>query len=623
MSISAFFEENITACDKEIRSLRSRLNGMALLRLLLFVGFAWTIYGLIRQFSILLVASAIFFAAVYIICLNIYFRWRERRDLLQNLRFVNENELGLLAGKVNQWPDGVAWLDSDNYLDDLDVFGPRSLFHLLNRTTTGRGAAALAEKLRQPLLRVEAIREQQAAVRVLSGQPKLCQLLIAAGLVADTARGRLTGKAAAATEDELDLPGIKSWIGTPPRLLNKAWLRVLLILLSLFNVYGLYRLFDDGNYTFLIAAVIVSRWIVAAFAGYIGKQHRLISHKHALLEQYAGELKVFNSIDTGDSSVLVELQRRTSMAHASFRRLSRLSSLFDQRLNRLVNLVLNTLFFYDLQCMVALERWKKANQSGFPVWIEAVGEVEALGSLATFAFNNPEYVYPHTSASGGPHTSAAGGADAIYDAPTLFIETARLAHPLIPASQRIANDLTIGRDERMILITGSNMSGKTTFLRTLGVNLLLAQCGMPVCAASFTFVPMQLLTSLRINDSLQEQTSYFMAELKKLQSIVQHLQTGVPALVLIDEILRGTNSEDKTYGSAQFIQKLLDLRCISLFATHDLTLGRLEQEMPGRISNYCFESVIKDGELYFDYRLQRGVARNRNASFLMEKMGII
>ena len=167
------------------------------------------------------------------------------------------------------------------------------------------------------------------------------------------------------------------------------------------------------------------------------------------------------------------------------------------------------------------------------------------------------------------------------------------------------------------------MSGKSTFLRTVGVNLLLAQCGAPVCASAFEFTPMSLLSSIRISDSLQENTSYFMAELKRLEQIVVQLQNGSPALVLIDEILRGTNSEDKTHGSEQFIRKLLKYNCLALFATHDLNLSKLEDEMPNLISNYCFESVIRDNELYFDYTLQKGVAKNKNASFLMEKMGII
>jgi DNA mismatch repair ATPase MutS len=256
--------------------------------------------------------------------------------------------------------------------------------------------------------------------------------------------------------------------------------------------------------------------------------------------------------------------------------------------------------------MVALERWKARYRDKLPEWIGAAGDIEALNSLATYAFNNPDQVYPTVSEGG-----------------ELFIDAKQLAHPLIPANRCVANDFRIGLEEKLVLVTGSNMSGKTTFLRTIGVNLLLAQCGSPVCAVAFSFTPMQLLTSLRISDSLQEQTSYFMAELKKLKQIVDLLETGAPALVLIDEILRGTNSEDKTYGSEHFARKLVGYRCLALFATHDLALGALESELPGKVANFCFESVIENGDLYFNYRLQRGIARNRNASFLMKKMGII
>jgi DNA mismatch repair ATPase MutS len=264
------------------------------------------------------------------------------------------------------------------------------------------------------------------------------------------------------------------------------------------------------------------------------------------------------------------------------------------------------LFVYNLNGVIVLEKWKALNRESFPEWIDVVGRIECLNSLASFAFNHPEYHYP----------SPAAGQD-------LYITATQLAHPLIPAAENVSNDFSIGRNERLILVTGSNMSGKTTFLRTIGVNLLLAQCGAPVCAAAFSFTPMNLLTSLRVSDSLQEHTSYFMAELKKLQQIIHRLRSGGPALVLIDEILRGTNSEDKTYGSEQFIRKLLQYRCLALFATHDLSLGKLEEDQPGVISNYCFESVIEKDELHFNYQLQRGIARNRNASFLMQKMEII
>jgi len=167
------------------------------------------------------------------------------------------------------------------------------------------------------------------------------------------------------------------------------------------------------------------------------------------------------------------------------------------------------------------------------------------------------------------------------------------------------------------------MSGKTTFLRTAGVNLLLAQLGAPVCAAAFRFTPMHLGTSMRIQDSLQEHQSFFMAELIKLSGIVQELERGSPALILIDEILRGTNSEDKTHGSAMFVAKILQYPCLCLFASHDLNLQTLEAQYPGMVRNYCFESSIEQGNLSFDYKLKPGVAKNKNASFLMRQMGII
>jgi DNA mismatch repair ATPase MutS len=234
-----------------------------------------------------------------------------------------------------------------------------------------------------------------------------------------------------------------------------------------------------------------------------------------------------------------------------------------------------------------------------------VAEIECLNSFSTFRFNNPDYCFPSVSEG------------------SLVIEAKQIAHPLIPEKERVPNDFAIGIKDRLQLITGSNMSGKTTFLRTIGVNLLLARCGAPVCAGYFCFSPMLILTSIRISDSLQEHTSYFMAELKRLKQIILSLQKDQTALVLVDEILRGTNSEDKTQGSRQFIRKLLQYHCVALFATHDLSLSVLENEYPGAVANYCFESIIKDNELDFDYTLQKGVAKNKNASFLMKKMEII
>ena len=605
LNIADFYRDQIADCSAAIRQLQNKLNGLSLLRLVLFASLCWAVYALIRGYSTILLLLTFVLAAGFIASINVYYNWKDKRRLLEKLRFVSTNELGILAGETNAFPDGAAYLDNDNYLDDLDIFGRRSLFHTLNRTTTARGAAYLAGRLRQPLLQGEEIARQQDAIRALTAQTDLRRQLTATGLVMqETGNATASGSSPA----DLNMEKLREWLDTPPRIANRVVLRIGIALVEVYSLFAIYLCLTGNIFTPILLAFLICRLVQVGFLKYIGHQHQLIGHNHAVLDQFAGILGVFNKTDTTGSLVLRELRTHTGNAHGAIRRLSRLTNAFDQRLNLLVNLVLSNFFFYDLHCMIALERWKAANRAEFLTWLDAVATVESLNSLATFTFNNPDNNYPTPVAA---------------TSPGLFIEATRLAHPLIPAARRVANDLTIGRTERLILVTGSNMSGKTTFLRTLGVNLLMAQCGLPVCAASFVFTPMQLLTSLRISDSLQDQTSYFMAELKKLQKIIRHLETGAPALVLIDEILRGTNSEDKTYGSEQFIRKLLQYHCLSLFATHDLSLGQLEQTSPGAVRNYCFESIIEAGELHFDYHLQGGIARNRNASFLMKKMDII
>jgi hypothetical protein len=596
MNIVSYYTAEIGACNDRLNQIRRKTNAVSGFRLLVFAGLVAAVWELIRNWSIVGITVALGLAAGFIAAVNWYFRLKDRRLLWEKLVFVNTNEWAATQGQPNKFPDGKAFLTGVIYGDDLDIYGPLSVFHALNRTTTLHGTDALAGWLRQPLMSPDAIRARQEAVRVLAGQAGLRRLLTAKGLLAG---GNWQDKTA-------DLRTLTDWLNTAPRVYPLIWLRVVMGIWTVINVVLLLYALSGGSYGPVLFSIAVTWAITGYFSKYIHRQHQLIGYKQAVLDQYADILSVFSGAETGGSALLEELRGQAQEAHGAIRRLSQLTSFLDQRLNVLVLTFLNSLGFYDLQCMVALERWKARYRDKLPEWIGAAGDIEALNSLATYAFNNPDQVYPTVSEGG-----------------ELFIDAKQLAHPLIPANRCVANDFRIGLEEKLVLVTGSNMSGKTTFLRTIGVNLLLAQCGSPVCAVAFSFTPMQLLTSLRISDSLQEQTSYFMAELKKLKQIVDLLETGAPALVLIDEILRGTNSEDKTYGSEHFARKLVGYRCLALFATHDLALGALESELPGKVANFCFESVIENGDLYFNYRLQRGIARNRNASFLMKKMGII
>lgn len=592
MDATAYYKEKTGFYTAAVQSIKQKILLSSILRLVAFVAFFLTIYYYFDQRDGILLLLSLLLAGLFIVLVRRAFVLQDKKALLEKLLFINENETGILNGNPNQLDDGAAFDNGLGYTADLDIFGKGSVYHLLNRCTTAHGKERLSRLLHQPLSEPIEIAKRQEAVKQLSQQADKRQEITAYGLLNE--------------EEEGNLHSVSTWLNAPTRLQQQKWLQVIRWIIPAYNIPFLLLYIANGNVTWLLIGVGTGWLITGIYAKYIHQQHQLLSKKQAVLNQYANILRSFHNVDAGDAVLLKELKQSAGNAGDAIRSLSKLSSMFDQRLNLLVNIFLNSIILYDLQCILSLEEWKKTHKEHFSGWLHTVGDIECLNALSTFAYNNPGFAYP-----------------LVKNQDTAFIETTSIAHPLIGEKERVPNDFSTGKNDRLLLVTGSNMSGKTTFLRTLGVNLILAQCGAPVCAASFSCSPMDILTSIRVSDSLQEHTSYFMAELKKLHLIIQQLQNGKPALVLIDEILRGTNSEDKTHGSEAFIKQLVQYNCITLFATHDLTLSSLENDYPGVVSNYCFESVIKDGNLYFDYTLQKGVAKNRNASFLMKKMGII
>jgi DNA mismatch repair ATPase MutS len=587
-----FYKERAELYKEQLSGIQNTYRLVSFFRLLSFVAFLIAGYQWLSLRTDLLLIISLLSIVVFVILIRIALKLNDRKALTEKLLFINENEIHILRHEPSGFNDAANLGTNEDYTGDLDIFGPGSLFQLLNRTTTYHGTRELAGLLTSPILSKEMIEMQQQAIKTLSPQKELRQMITAHGLLHQ--------------ENEGNLYDIMSWLQLPPILHGKNWLNIFRFALPVLNVAALVFYLYTDNYLLLTLGIIISWSMIGAYAKRIHRQHGLLGKKQTILEQYASVLTYFSKVDAGNSQLLQREQGVARSAHDAIKQLSRLASFFDQRLNFLVNLFLNSFFMYDIQCLWALENWKKRHAGRFNEWIHCVGSIETLNSLATFAFNYPSYQYPTINEN------------------IVGISTEQLAHPLIPEHERVANDMTIGKDERLVLVTGSNMSGKTTFLRTLGVNLLLAQCGAPVCAKRFEFTPMNIRTSIRVNDSLQEHTSYFMAELKRLQQIIKHLEKSKsPTLVMIDEILRGTNSEDKTHGSEQFIKKLLQYNCLTLFATHDLALSVLETALPAQVRNYCFESVIRDGELLFDYTLRQGVAKNKNASFLMQKMEII
>ena len=591
MDPKVFYELSLKKYAEQLKKASRQSSTISGFRLIAFVLTGTGAYFYFTQHQVGILLLTVLVLLIFLLLIGYSVLTADKKKLLTQLVFINKNELGMLDGQRNAFNNGAQITALPSHATDLDLFGDYSVYHLLNRTTTPHGANALAALLKNPLTNRNEILLLQEAIKALSAQIETRQLITANGLLQDVKDNTV--------ED------ILLWIDSSNKVSENRFLPVMRFAAPLLSVSGFIYYLSSDNPIPLGIGVIISWLIIGWFAKYIMRQHLLIGKKEAVLQQYGFILKTFSASKSGNSVLLKNVLDISLSARQEIHHLSKLSSLFDQRLNLLVSIFLNSLLLYDIQVMMALEKWKKRNKDYFLGWIEAVGSIEQLNSLATFSFNHPLYCFPELL-EGRPEITAVG-----------------VGHPLIDQKDQVTNDIQAGQSDSLLLITGSNMSGKSTFLRTIGVNIVLAQCGLPVCAETFAFTPMSVLSSIRISDSLQENTSYFMAELKRLKSIIDALSAGLPALVLIDEVLRGTNSEDKKFGSEELIKKLSAFNCLAFFASHDLSLSVLEETLPGKVKNYCFESTIINGELLFDYKLHPGVATNKNASFLMKKMGII
>ncbi|CAL1520782.1 MutS-related protein [Chitinophaga sp. MM2321] len=538
----------------------------------------------------LLLAGVALIAFIYLLVR--YQKSENKLQLLKTLLNLNEKELQQATTWKPAFEDGSEFInDQHDFSSDLDVFGPASIFQFVNRTGTLSGKNRLAAMFRNPMQEVTAINHTQEALKVLAPEVEFRQLL--------------TANAMLAKEEESDRKEINLWLDMPFHFLHNKLMNVAIWLCPLLVLATLVFYILKGHYYPFIGVIIINWLLLGSIQKKVMAQYSLMSHKEQILEKFSILLHLIRTGSFGQSVLLRQQQETAREADVALHQLSRIGAAFDQRLNLLVGILLNSVMLYDLRCILRLERWKVRHKEGANRWFEVIEQLEVWNSFATFAFNHPQYTYPQPQEA------------------VMALEATALGHPLIPTGESVKNDGTIGSQASFLIITGSNMSGKSTFLRSVGSNLLLAMCGAPVCAESFVFSPVRLMTSMRIKDSIASHTSYFQAELLRLQHIIQQLKTGERVFILLDEILKGTNSEDKLSGSRSLIERFLQYNCLGMIATHDLELGHLEDAYPARIKNYCFESTIQQDHLFFDYRIREGIARNKNATFLMKQMDII
>ena len=354
--------------------------------------------------------------------------------------------------------------------------------------------------------------------------------------------------------------------------------------------------------------LIFIQWIfLTIYWKQISDYFQFFGRKSELLSKYVSLLQFIEEKEF-KSELLCEMQNRISQPESAgkvFKKLKNRVGQFEYRQNILVGFFMNSFLLWDIRCVYKLWKWHNLHHKKLEVWIDVISETDAFISLANFANNHPGFVFPE-----------------IREGEFSF-RAKNLGHPLLNENVRVNNDFDMTGWSKVMIITGANMAGKSTFLRTVGVNLILARTGAPVCAENMIFTPIEIYTNMRTTDSLLKDESYFYAELKRIKGVLDWLQKGECIFVILDEMLKGTNSVDKLNGSKELLRKLVQFESVSLIATHDLKLSEMEKEFPQQVFNKCFEIRIENNELVFDYKLTDGVTKTMNATFLMKKMGII
>jgi DNA mismatch repair ATPase MutS len=359
--------------------------------------------------------------------------------------------------------------------------------------------------------------------------------------------------------------------------------------------------------------IVIWFFIGLGFSGlYLKKVNSLYEEATKAKDTFRQYHKLLDKIEMANftSSILKEkqqvIQRESQKASQIFAQFSKILDALDQRNNLLIAIVANGLLLRDLKISVKIEKWIEKYHDQVENWFEDIAFFDAQISLANYAFNHPKAVYPKIR-----------NADFIINA-------SNLGHPLIKQEERISNNFNI-KNQNFYIVTGANMAGKSTFLRTVSISIVMANAGLPVCAETYEYVPIKLITSMRTSDSLADDESYFFSELKRLKFIVDTIDPSKSEekyFIILDEILKGTNSTDKAIGSKKFVKKLVASNSTGIIATHDLSLCEIEKHLE-QIKNYYFDAQIIDDELHFDYKLKDGICKNMNASFLLKKMEIV
>ncbi|ASB48376.1 MutS-related protein [Alkalitalea saponilacus] len=596
-SSMSYYKSRIILLEKETEKLKRRFKFLFFARIGFFLMFLTSlVLFTTRPEAAWLVVLSIISLLIFLRAVVVDLKLVKQQKLLSNRLLVNQRELRVLSYDFADMDEGEDLSSINPHLaGDFDLFGSHSLFQYLNRTITKEGRRKLGEWLCHWSKKEEEILQRQQAVRELSMKSEFLENFQAFGLL---------NKEVGDEQQKL----IK-WLNEPESGVKKLRWLLGLYPAGLLVWVGL-TIFSVLPASSLWLLVGIGWWLSTRKSKQVQIAHNSLGKSASIFRLYERLLIQIENEDF-DASFLKHQKEKLLWnpkkgASFSLKIFFRLLERFDYRHNMIAASILNLLSLFDLQILYRLEKWKEKHRELVPRWLESLNTFDAMIGFARFDFNNQEHVVFPEIATG-----------------EFSINAKALGHPLIPHEERVCNDLDMQGQPRILVVTGANMAGKSTFLRTLAVNLILAMNGAPALARSMRFTPCDILSSINIRDSLSHKASYFYAELTRIREIIDHVQSNPKTLVVLDEILRGTNTKDKQAGSIGLLEKMMGLNAVVVIATHDLMIGELEQKYPSVVMNHCFEVELSGDELVFDYKLKNGVSKKLNASFLMKKMGVI
>jgi len=596
-SITSYYQQEVEKSNFEILRFEKLVNTFSFLRLFLILLGGYFIYETL-QFEIIWLTQLAFLLVVigFAYLVKRQSSYEKNKAFYIALKAVSENELASIEHQSNIYSDGSHYVnDTHNYSSDLDIFGKASLFNLLNRSASPLGNEKLSTWLSGPAKENEIIARQEA-VKELALKLDWVQNLKASLLFARNT-------------DISDINNLFSFfnqVNNHFKPLLAIYIRFVPFVFLILAVVAWYVPFFAIPLGFL---VLINAVLVLSHQLRINKTDRMLNRTGKTLAAYSEAFKRIEE-ESWESELVITLttQLKTKQGvkfSSELKILSVLAQRLEYRLNMFIGPLLNGIMAWDVRQLIAIEEWKSENKDFMPQAFDALASFESLISLSSVHSNYQEWCFPEISPDHG----------------YTYI-TEELAHPLILSPQRVCNDYWLNDSLKIDIITGSNMAGKSTFLRTLGINAVLAFAGAPVCAKQMKITVMNLFAYMRIRDSLNESISTFKAELNRLQMLLNVLKDDNKVYFLVDEMLRGTNSVDKYRGSKAVIEKLVSQKAVGIVATHDLQLAELEITYPDYIRNFYFDIQIVNGEMLFDYKLKPGECKTFNASLLLKQIGI-